>query len=184
MDQQIPNRRQTLRSGDDLQPLPYISLPLLISLPPLLTLISIGFLSPPPPPPPCPVLSSSLPISLSSVPASSRQFQISAKAAARRLDAYCCHRNLPSALDYNVTLSSHQAAMSARFMSDQIRACLSGSVSRSDDDAAPPAAGSFNVATHLKIKMSSQRNGTDSHLMEQYMTKNTWYIPRAAYHQD
>ena len=55
-----------------------------------------------------PVLSSSFPISLSSIPASSRQFQISAKAVARRLDAYCCHRNRPSALDYNVTLSPRQ----------------------------------------------------------------------------
>ena len=112
VDQQIPNRRQTLRSGDDLQPLPYINHPALISstpsLPPPLTLISICFLSPPRPPPLRPVLSSSPPISLSSTPASPRQFQISAKATARRLDAYCCHRNRPSALDYNVTLSPCQ----------------------------------------------------------------------------
>lgn len=67
-------------------------------------------ISPPPPPPPCPALSSSFPISLSSTPASSRQFQISAKATARRLDAYCCYRNRPSALDYNVTLSPCQGS--------------------------------------------------------------------------
>lgn len=112
-------RRQTLRSGDDLQPLPSINLPSFITLNPppphphpylnLLPLYSLCPISPPPrPPPPCPVLSSSFPISLSSIPASSRQFQISAKAAVRRLDAYCCYRNRPSALDYNVTLSPRQ----------------------------------------------------------------------------
>lgn len=72
-----------------------------------------------------PVLSSSYPISLSSIPVSSRQFQISAKAAARRLDAYCCYRNRPTALDYNVTLSAHQGYNVSWFYSGQIHACLS-----------------------------------------------------------
>lgn len=73
-----------------------------LDLPPLSPLCPIS------PPPPRSVLSSSFPVSLSSVPASSCQFQTLAKAAVRRLDAYCCYRNLPSALDYNVTLSPRQ----------------------------------------------------------------------------
>lgn len=69
-----------------------------------------------PSPPPCPVLSSSPAISLSSTPASfSRQFQISAKAAARRLDAYCCYRNHPCAPDHNVTLSPRQGSCACSF---------------------------------------------------------------------
>lgn len=99
------------------------------SSPTFLTLISICFpLSPPLAPSLLllhPVLSSSYPISLSSIPASSRQFQISAKAAAHRLDAYCCYRNRPSALDYNVTLSARQGYNVCSFYSGQIHACLS-----------------------------------------------------------
>lgn len=90
----------------------------------LLPLFSLYLISPA-----CPVLSSSFPISLSSTPASSRQFQISVKAAARRLDAYCCYRNRPSVLDYNVTLSPRQGYnVCLVFMSDQIQACISFSV--------------------------------------------------------
>lgn len=65
---------------------------------------------------PCPVLSSSFPISLSSIPASSCQFLISPKAAARRLDAYCCYRNRPCALDHNVTLSPRQGSYACSFL--------------------------------------------------------------------
>lgn len=85
------------------------TLPSLLSFPhPYLDLLALSSLCPISPSLACPVLSSSFPISPSSIPASSRQFQISAKAAARRLDVYCCYRNLPSALDYNVTLSLRQ----------------------------------------------------------------------------
>lgn len=81
-----------------LHPFPHPYLDLL----PLSSLCSIS------PPPRRPALSSSFPVSLSSIPTASCQFQILAKAAVRRLDAYCCYRNHPSALDYNVTLSPHQ----------------------------------------------------------------------------
>lgn len=80
----------------------------------LLPLFSLCPISPSPPP--CPILSSSFPISLSSIPASSCQFLISPKAAARRLDAYCCYRNRPCALDHNVTLSPRQGSYACSFL--------------------------------------------------------------------
>lgn len=81
----------------------------LLSFPhPYLDLLPLPSLCPISPPLPRLVLSSSFPVSLSSIPASFCQFQILAKAVVRRLDAYCCYRNLPSALDYNVTLSLRQ----------------------------------------------------------------------------
>lgn len=81
-------------------------------LPPLLTLISICFLSPPLAPSllllPAP---SYLHLSQSRYPQYQPplvNFRFQQKATARRLDAYCCYRNRPSALDHNVTLSPCQ----------------------------------------------------------------------------